>query len=280
MSLQLAPLSVIPEDTARRVNVSYGKGNIFIQLGDHLNEFMNGLSPLSMEIQDRKLVETNTRLALITAFQYAEELSDKQVVEAIRSREDMKYALHLPMDYPSLDPRALCQFRQQLFKDLSDRNTFQTLVDKLAEFCLLNPKQQNVLLVCEMLEKICTSTRIEKLLETMEHALETLAVYHGDWLRRIALPLWYERYSRKSKLPYWPSGKGDWKIRTHEIGTDMKYLLEEVEKAHRPEIELRREIRNLSQVLDEQFVISFDEISQAQQIHWREAGCASCCYIQ
>ncbi len=229
-----------------------------------------------MEIPDRKLVETNTRIALITAFQYAEELTDNQAVEAVRSRENMKYALHLPMDYPSLDPRALCKFRQQLFHDPSDLHTFQTLVDKLAEFGLLNRKQENALLACVLLEKICTSTRIEKLVETMDRALENLAIYHADWLRTVALPLWYERYSRRSKLPYWPNGKGEWKTRTLEIGSDMQYLLKEVEKAHQPEIEFRREVRNLSQILEEQFVITSDEVSQAQEIHWREAGCASC----
>jgi hypothetical protein len=280
MPIHLVPLANIPDDTARRAKYSFGKGNILIQLGDHLNELLNSLSLSNMEIQDKKLAETNTRLALITAFQVAEELTDNQVLEAVRSREDLKYALHLPMDYPSLDPRDLCKFRQQLFNDPSDLNTFQTLVDKLGEFGLLNPRQQNALAACEVLEKICTSTRIEKLLETMERALETLAVYHGDWLRMVALPLWYERYSRRSKLPFWPNGQGEWKTRTVEIGADITYLLEAIEKAQQPEIELRREVRKLRQILDEQFEVTSDGDSQAQKIQWRRRGCAACHYDQ
>jgi transposase len=276
MPFQLVPLPIISEDAARSVKYSYGNGNLYIQLGDQLNQLLSSLAPARLEKQDRKLAETQTRSALITAVQYAEELTDYQALEAVRSRDNLKYALHLSPDYPSLDPRALCKFRQQLYHDPSDIATFQVLLNKLREFGLINPKHGETLRADDTLRAICTSTRIEKLMESMECALETLAVYHGDWLRKVALPLWYERYSRRSKMRYWPNGKGEWKTRTLEIGTDMQYLLKEVEKAHQPEIEFRREVRNLSHILDEQFVITSDEVSQAQQIHWREAGCASC----
>ena len=51
------------------------------------------------------------RLALVTVFQFLENLSDRQVAGAVRSRIDLKYALSLELGDPCFDFSVLCEFR-------------------------------------------------------------------------------------------------------------------------------------------------------------------------
>lgn len=60
--------------------------------------------------------ESPGRLALITVMQYAEDLSDRQAAEAVRSRIDWKYMLGLKLEDPGFDFSVLSEFRQRLLQ--------------------------------------------------------------------------------------------------------------------------------------------------------------------
>jgi transposase len=61
-----------------------------------------------------QLAKSPWRLALVTVFQFLENLSDQQAAEAVRSRIDVKYALSLEFDDPGFDLSMLCEFRARL----------------------------------------------------------------------------------------------------------------------------------------------------------------------
>ena len=48
-----------------------------------------------------------SRLALVTVLQRAENLTDRQAAEAVRTRIDWQYLLGLPLDDPGFDPTVL-----------------------------------------------------------------------------------------------------------------------------------------------------------------------------
>ncbi len=58
--------------------------------------------------------EAPWRLALVTLFQFAEGLPDRQAAEAVRGRIDWKYALALPLTDPGFDSTVLSEFRSRL----------------------------------------------------------------------------------------------------------------------------------------------------------------------
>ena len=269
-------LPPIPDDTARTARILFGEGNIYIRLGEYLNELLDGIGPMKVEIYGERSAETNARYAMMTAFQYAEELTDYQMVEAVRNRADLKYALHLPVNYPGFDPLALCEFHKRLYADLSSQLTYQELVNRLTEFGLLKTKEGRTLLVLQMLEAVCTSTRRQKVVEAMYRALESLTLTDAEWLRQIALPHWYERYSRRKRITFWPNGKGEWLTMTHEIGADIHYLLGEIDRSHQPAITSLREVQLLRQACEEHFEVSTVQATHVRVIHWRRTGCASC----
>ncbi len=51
------------------------------------------------------------QLALVTIFQFAEGLSDRQAADAVRGRIDWKYALCLELEDPGFDASVLSEFR-------------------------------------------------------------------------------------------------------------------------------------------------------------------------
>ncbi len=266
----------IPEDTARAAATLFGKGNIYLRLGEHINELFFELTPLEMEIQGKRSTQANAMYAMLTAFQFGEELTDHQMVEAVRRRVDLKYALHLPMSYPTFEPSTLCEFRKGLMADPSRQQSFQGLLDRLAEFGLLKKTPERPLSALQVLDEVCTGNRLEMVLEAMFQALETLAATNPEWLRQVTLPHWYERYSRRTAMHFWPNTKGLWKVSALESGRDIQYLLGEIDKSHLSTLVSLREVKLLRQAWEEQFDVTINDVSHTREVHWRPSRCASC----
>jgi Transposase domain (DUF772) len=55
-----------------------------------------------------------SRLALVTVLQRAENLTDRQAAEAVRTRIDWQYLLGLPWDDPGFDHTVLVEFRARV----------------------------------------------------------------------------------------------------------------------------------------------------------------------
>jgi transposase len=68
-------------------------------------------------------------LALVTIFQFLENLTDRQAADAVRGRVDWKYALSLELEDPGFDFSVLSEFRDRLIEGGSE----QLLLDKLLE---------------------------------------------------------------------------------------------------------------------------------------------------
>src|ERR1019366_8705301 len=72
-----------------------------------------------------------SRLALVTIFQKAENLTDRQVAEAVRTRIDWKYALGLDLADPGFDDSILSEFRTRVAAGGLDQVVLDTLLERL-----------------------------------------------------------------------------------------------------------------------------------------------------
>jgi len=272
------PYPPVPADTARSARSLFGQGNIYLRIGDALSNLLCNLAPveLASATNDNKTTETNIQLAMLTIFQYAEELTNQQITEALRNRVELKYALHLPMNTPQLDPNTLCEFRKYLFTNPPYQVIFQTLLDRTAEFGLFKNIQDQPVLTMPVLIAVCTATRIEEVVEAMHQTLETLAVADPEWLRRVTLPYWYDRYSRKISLPSFQNPAGRWTLKVLEIAADIQYLLAQIEQSENPALASLREVKGLTRVWEEQFISCPNAAAQTSDVEWRFTHCASC----
>ena len=96
--------------------------------------------------------------------------------------------------------------------------------------------------------------RVQLVAETMRLALEALAPYRPDWLRSIALPHWYERYSLVLTDFRLPRAKEKQEALALDIGRDGFQLLDAL---NRPDVPSQAatlpEMRVLAQVWQQQF---------------------------
>lgn len=268
----------VPQDTLQAANSLYGKGNIYLRLGDHLDELLVGLIPPYMKAgcKKKRSFETNLQCAMLTVFQFVEELANQPMIEAVRSRVDLKYALHLPMNSPSLDPEALCEIRRQLFTHPAYQHIFQSLLDRLVEFGLIKPAQDKPVNAHQLLITVCTLNRFDEVQKAMYRVLESVAVTEPEWLRRVTLPHWYERYNRGRRLSQIPYSDEKWNARSLQIAADFQYLLGAIDRSHNPALASLQEIHEIRRILKEQFVTNSEESGHPRIVGCKPAKCAHC----
>src|SRR6476660_5541835 len=108
MSLHPEPIGEIPGETARVARAAFPKGTLVTRLRDEFSviyqdEDFGGLYP-----DQGQPALTPWRLALVTVFQFLENLSDRQAADAVRPRIDWKYALGLELTDPGFDFSVVC----------------------------------------------------------------------------------------------------------------------------------------------------------------------------
>ena len=70
-----------------------------------------------------------SRLALVTVLQRAENLTDRQAADAVRTRIDWKYLLGLALDDPGFDHTVLAEFRARVAEAGLEQVVLDALLD-------------------------------------------------------------------------------------------------------------------------------------------------------
>src|SRR5437867_10222502 len=98
MSLRPTPVPPVPEATARTAHAAFPRGNLYLRLRDEFPTFFTDTDLAELFAAEGRPAQTPWRLALVVLLQFAENLSDRQAAEAVRSRIDWKYLLSLELD--------------------------------------------------------------------------------------------------------------------------------------------------------------------------------------
>ena len=101
-----SPLPV-PDDTAHVARLAFPRGNLLLSLRDKLGPVFDNSRFAHLFPAKGQPAEAPWRLALVTLLQFAEDLSDRQAADAVRSRIDWKYLLGLPLADPGFDSTVL-----------------------------------------------------------------------------------------------------------------------------------------------------------------------------
>jgi transposase len=225
MSLQNQPQPDIPEATARVARAAFKKGNLYLTIRDSLGTIFTDDQFKQLFSNRGQPAEAPWRLALVSIFQFLENLTDRQAADAVRSRLDWKYALALELEDVGFDFSVLSQFRQRLL----DGQSQDLLLDSLLEIF----KQQGWLKAggkqrtdsTHVLAAVRTLNRLEKVGQTMVAALESLAIVSPDWLVSITPPDWFDRYGKRVENFRLPRTDKDREAWATQVGYDGFYLL-------------------------------------------------------
>ncbi|MEO8355400.1 MAG: transposase [Chloroflexota bacterium] len=256
------PIPSIPKETARAASASFGRGNFYIQVGEQLDNILGELHWQQSHAQNGGFaMAEDLSLALITLFQFIEGLTDAQASDAMRTRIDWKFALHLSLLPRTLDAVALCRFRERILSHAIEQQGYQVLIDGLVRSVPLLNNRIGLPGSLEIVSLVCSVNRLNQVQQAMNRVLEVLASRFPQWLRAITLPHWYGRYNPSltrfdgSVLP------SQQRLLMEEIASDIHHLLEKVDQAGSREICELCEVKVLNQVWSH----LFQAASQAQK---------------
>jgi transposase len=253
ISFDASAIPPIPKETIRAAHAIFGRSNFYILVGDHLEgilkdlewqHFLGGEPPSKLD---------DMILPLITFFQFVEGLTDTQAIDAVHTRADWKFALHLSLMPARLREHALCRFRQGIFHNPVNQREFQRLIDRLLVFTPSLNNNFQMLKSLETVAIVCSLNRLHQAQQAMNQALEVLAVRYPQWLRKIALPHWYGRYNPTIPRLDVAILFGEQRFLMEEIASDINHLLQKVYQSGSPEMNQFYEFRVLEQVWTQQF---------------------------
>jgi transposase len=241
MSDQVKTIPPIPRETARLARATFGRTNFYILTGEYLETLFAGLEPKSLS-------KIGMVLPLVTFFQFLEGLTDAQAYDAVRTRLEWKFALHLPV-YPLLfHENALCEFRQKVLVDPVCQLEFQALIDRLAVFNPPGYQPGQTQKTSEQVSAICTVNRLGLKYAAFGEALAALAWQYPLWLRENALPHWYGRYNQAFSNAGSLTSHNHPEISFQQIGADIQHLLERVQQTGQQALRELPEVQRLDRM--------------------------------
>jgi len=153
------------------VRAAFPKGNIYIHLRDTLgtiyqDELFDDLYP-----NRGQPAYAPWRLALVTVFQFMENLTDRQAADAVRSHLDWKYALSLELTDPGFDHSVLSEFRTRLVALTAEERFLEAVLDVCKEHGWRHPHTGvNEPTRLTSSPRFVHSTLAECVVETLRHA--------------------------------------------------------------------------------------------------------------
>jgi transposase len=256
-----ASIQPLPLDTADAARSIFNIENVYLSIGDQIDQLFSDLNLSDLDSSGGKQAGSLCTLAMVTIFQYAEKMPDRQAAEALRRRTDWKYALHLSLVTPGFDPDSLCEFRQQLLANASGQEVFQVLLERLAQIGLFSSRTKNSMDARSVILDVCAYSRLDCLAQAMGLSLEALAAYQPYLLREITQAHWFERYQRMPTEFNQIRTKQDLEALAGSIGKDTRYLLEAIECCPETNVANLQEIQDLRSIYHKQFDRDENQVS-------------------
>jgi len=234
VSLQPEPIGSIPEQTARVARAAFPGGNAYLRMRDELDSLVEDRDLAHLFPRRGQPAERPWRLALITMFQFVEDLSDRQAADAVRARIDWKYALGLDLDNPGFDHTVLSEFRSRLIDADAERLLFDLMLERFRRLGLLKAHGRQRTDSSHVLAAVRALNRLELVRETFRHVLDVLAIAVPAWVLAHARPDWVERYQGRTDEVRLPKSKEAQLELADTIGEDGHMLLAAVYCADAP----------------------------------------------
>ena len=256
----------IPINTYQAARQVYNPSNIYLLIGDQSDKVLNEIDLRLLDPSSSQDEEMIYRLALITAFQYEEGVSDEVASDASRKRVDWKYALHLPVLYQGIPAQALSDFRASLLSSPRAMREYGHLLEILHQMGFFQQKPEGSVDPCTTLRTVCQISRLYRLYYGIKAALSMIGSMDPDWLRQHMSSHWFSHYKTgELGLPVW----NDLETMTRQalrIGKDIQFLLNTLREQKLIRLIYQPEIQAISRLMEEQFVIS------GEQIQWKIPG--------
>jgi transposase len=128
MSLKPEKIGPIPAQTVTVAQAAFPKSTVCMRIRDEIGPLFEDTAFAQLFSKRGQPALAPWRLALVTIFQFLENLSDRQAALMVRSRIDWKYALGLELANPGFDFSVLSEFRDRLITGEVEQLLLNTLL--------------------------------------------------------------------------------------------------------------------------------------------------------
>jgi len=264
MSLRPETVPPVPEETARVAHAAFPKGNLYLQIRDEIGALFHDEDFADLFPTRGQPAYAPWRLALITIFQFIENLSDRAASDAVRARIDWKYALSLALENSGFDSTVLCEFRARLVAGKAQNSLFDKLLDWCRERKMLKARGKQRTDSTHVLAAVRGINRLECVIEAMRNALNAIAKESPEWLHQLFQEEWLNRYGSRAinvRIPHSATGRQEF---AETVGRDAHALLDAV--YHWSDLLEAKDIAAveiLRRIMVQQFYVN------EKAIHWR-----------
>jgi transposase len=204
---------------------AFPQGTLCLAIADTLGPIYEDSQFADLFPQRGQPTEALARLALVTALQFVEGLSDRQAADAVRGRIDWKYALGLELTDPGFNHTVLSEFRSRVVEGQAAWRLLEILLKRLRALGLLKKRGRQRTDSTHVLAAVRVLNRLERVGETLRAALNSLAAIAPAWLQAVAPPEWYDRYGSRLENYNFPKTEAARQELATIIGTDGQRLL-------------------------------------------------------
>lgn len=234
MSLHPEPIGAIPAETVRVAQAAFPKGTVAIRLRDAFSALYSDADFAAFYPARGQPGLAPWRLALVTVFQFLEQLSDRQAADAVRARIDWKYALGLELTDPGFHFSVLTEFRTRLVAGSAEHLLLDRMLECFKAHGLVRGRGKQRTDSTHVLAAVHDLHLLELVAETLRAALDDLAAIVPDWLREVARPVWFERYGHRVEDYRLPKRREERKALALEVGADGFALLDALDATDAP----------------------------------------------
>lgn len=228
MSLHPQPTTPVPSHTRQVAQAAFPHGNRYLQLRDTLGTLYDDALFADLFPVRGQAAQAPWQLAVVTLLQFAENLSDRQAADAVRSRIDWKYLLGMELTDPGFDFSILSEFRQRLVAGQAEQRLLTHLLACCQDYQWLKAGSKQRTDSTHVLARVRDMNRLECVAETMRFTLNCLATLLPEWLAPQLPPEWAARYGPRAEEYRLPHTTAQRVAYAQQVGQDGWWLLERI----------------------------------------------------
>lgn len=251
MSLQRTWSVEIPEDTATLGQHLLPEDNVYRLTGDEVNEVLRMDDFHEMySVSGRGAVHPFI-LALVTVFQFLENIPDRVAAEWAVMRIDWKYALHVSLGYLGFHHSTLSNFRTRLVEHGGERLVFEQVLKWVQAHGFLKKYGKQRTDSTHIIGCVARLSRLELVWETIRVALCALQERYSDWYAK-QIPAVFDAMYRERQSA-WRLSAEEVAAETKKAGIDGYWLLDLITERGPSVARALPQVVDLEQVLSQQY---------------------------
>jgi transposase len=225
MTLRARDLSVMPEDIGAIGQQVLRADDSYRVIGEQLADLVGDEQFAGLYEATGRAAVSPALLALVTIFQFVEDLPDREAARQVVVRLDWKYALHLPLEDLGFDFSCLSYFRRRMLEHEQSRVVFEAVLTRVRALGFLQKRSKQRTDALGVVGAVRELSQLELMWEAVRLALRSLLATDAAWVEQTVPTAYRTLYlERRSDYRLTPAERQAELVR---VGQDSAWLLDQ-----------------------------------------------------